>query len=208
MNKIRYHYSALSKQAWFYSGILYLMLLSIVMLLVKIYHIPNYGDQNLIVNLGACAIGMIVFFLLSMGHHMCYSEYDAEKVIFHNRVLRREKTFYYKDAKAVIFDKWGVKFYAEEADIAKKEKPLFYIPFFRDGKIEALDINRFFYVMQDRQKNMENPKDFQVFKTFKVLPGYGKKWKSLSFGYACLTILALLNCAEPLAVIIGLVANH
>ena len=53
MQKITYHYSALSKQTWFYSGILYLALLSAVYILVVAYRTDridaaglHYGGQG------------------------------------------------------------------------------------------------------------------------------------------------------------------
>ena len=157
---------------------------------------------------------MIFFFLLSLGHLVCYSEYDEEKIIYKNRLLRREKVFFFKDAKAVIFDKRGVKFYSDEQSLINKEKPSFYLPFFRDGKIESLQINAFFKAMKDREArlaaaengsgNIQPASRFKVYKTFKVLPGYGRKWKYVSFAYACLTLLVLLNCSQPLAIIMGL----
>ena len=42
MQKITYHYSALSKQTWFYSGILYLALLSAVYILVVAYRVEGF----------------------------------------------------------------------------------------------------------------------------------------------------------------------
>lgn len=215
MCKITYHYSALSKQAWFYAGILYLLLTSLVYILVAAYKVEGYYEQlNLPLILAANFIGMIFFFLLSLGHLVCYAEYDEEKIIYKNRLLRREKVFFFKDAKAVIFDKRGVKFYSDEQSLMNKEKPSFYLPFFRDGKIESLQINAFFKAMKDREARLAAAEDgsgniqpasrFKVYKTFKVLPGYGRKWKYVSFAYACLTLLVLLNCSQPLAIIMGL----
>lgn len=225
MRKITYHYSALSKQTWFYSGILYLILTSLVYILVAAYRVEGYYESlNLPLILTSNLIGMVFFWLLSLGHLICYSEYDDEKITYKNRLLRTERTFFFKDAEAVIFDKKGVKFYASCQALVNKEKPDFYIPFFRDGKIEALQINAFFKAMKDREKaaseaeegeingGLENgasgtvvgPLSFKVYKTFKVLPGYGRKWKYLAFAYACLTLLVLMNCAKPLAVVIGL----
>ncbi|HKM28361.1 MAG TPA: hypothetical protein VJY37_01620, partial [Anaerovoracaceae bacterium] len=72
MNKITYHYSALSKQTWFYAGVLYLMLSSIVSFLVEIYKVEGYYEtQNLPMVMVANAIGMLVFILLSFGHYVC-----------------------------------------------------------------------------------------------------------------------------------------
>ena len=58
--------------------------------------------------------------------------------------------------------------------------------------------------MQQREAETEAPAQFKVYKTFKVVPGYGRKWKYLSFAYACLTIWVFMNCMKPLSVILGL----
>ena len=186
MQKITYHYSALSKQTWFYSGILYLALLSAVYILVVAYRVEGfYEDLNLTMSLLANTAGMIFFYLLSLGHHVCYTEYDDEKITYKNRLLRKSRTFYYKDAEAVIFDRWGVKFYADEQALVNKEKPDFYVPFFRDGKVEPIQLNYFFKLMKDREEELtEKDEKFKVYKTFKIVPGYGRKWKYLSFAYA------------------------
>lgn len=210
MQKITYHYSALSKQTWFYSGMLYLALLSVVYILVAAYHVEGfYEDLNLTMNLLANTIGMAFFYLLSLGHHVCYTEYDSEEITYKNRLLRKSRTFYYKDAEAVIFDRWGIKFYADEQALVNKEKPDFYVPFFRDGKVEPIQLNYFFKLMKDREEELTTEgKKFKVYKTFKIVPGYGRKWKYLSFAYACLTLLVLMNCSKPLAIIIGLMSAY
>ncbi len=206
MQKITYRYSALSKQTWFYAGMLYLALLSVVYILVAAYHVEGYyEDMNLTLNLLANAAGMAFFYLLSLGHHVCYSEYDGEKITYHNRLLRKSRTFRYDDAQAVIFDRRGIKFYKDEQALINKEEPDFYVPFFRDGKVEAVQLNGFFKMIKDREERLaEEGRSFKVYKTFKIVPGYGRNWKYLSFAYACLTLLVLMNCARPLAVIIGL----
>lgn len=205
MRKLTYHYSALSKQTWFYSGILYLILTSIVYIMVEVYKVEGFYEQlNLPLTLIANLIGMVFFYLLSLGHKVCYSEYDSEKIVYKNRLLRKERTFYFKEAQAVIFDKSGVNFYRREEDLVNKKEPDFRIPLFRDGKIEALEMNTFFKFMKDREEALAESSSFKVYKSFKVLPGYGRKWKYVSFAYACLTLLVLMNCAKPLAVIMGL----
>lgn len=68
MCKITYHYSALSKQAWFYAGILYLLLTSLVYILVAAYKVEGYYEQlNLPLILAANFIGMIFSFSCPWG---------------------------------------------------------------------------------------------------------------------------------------------
>lgn len=206
MKRIQYRYTAVSKQVWFYSGILYLLLSSFVSILVQVYKVPGYYEtQNLLLSLTANIIGMAVFLLISFGHRVCYSEYDDEKVIYCNRLTRKRQTFYYRDATSVIFDNKGVKFYDNNEDLAAKKKPLFALPFFRDGKIEPISIDKFFKLMKQREEEIADSDKFKVYRTYKVLPGYSRNWKYVSFAYACLAFLLIINCATPLAVIIGLI---
>ncbi len=205
MQRLTYHYSALSKQTWFYAGMLYLALSSVVSIQLQLYKVPGYYEsQNLLLALTANALGIVFFLLLSLGHYTCYAEYDEEKIVYHNRLLRKQRTFFFRDASAVIFDNRGIKFYDDNEKLIHKEKPLFFISFFRDGKIEAIPLNQFYHKMQQREAETEAPAQFKVYKTFKVVPGYGRKWKYLSFAYACLTIWVFMNCMKPLSVILGL----
>ena len=147
------------------------------------------------------------FLLLSLGHHVCVSEYDAEQITYRNRLLKRSRSFRYEQAEVVIFDRRGVKFYADEEALLHKEKPDFYVPFFRDGKVDAVQLDLFFKLMKSREAKLAvKGACFKVYKTFKVVPGYGRRWKYLSFAYACLTLLVLMNCTRPLAVIMGILS--
>ena len=105
MQRLTYHYSALSKQTWFYAGMLYLALSSVVSIQLQLYKVPGYYEsQNLLLALTANALGIVFFLLLSLGHYTCYAEYDEEKIVYHNRLLRKQRTFFFRDASAVIFD--------------------------------------------------------------------------------------------------------
>lgn len=208
MKKITYRYTALSKQIWFYSGVLFLLLTSVVYILIEVYQVPGYYEsQSLPLSLFANAIGIAVFILISLGHKVCYSEYDNEKIIYHNRLTRKNRTFFYENASSVIFDSKGVKFYDNDEDLVAKKKALFTVPFFRDGKIEPLSIDGFYKFMKQREEDLADPEKFKVYRTYKILPGYSRNWKYVSFAYACLAFLIMANCATPLAVIIGLIQS-
>lgn len=208
MKKITYQPTSLAKQVWFYSGVLYLLLTSLMSILIEVYKVPGfYEEQNLLLALAANIIGMVFFIMLSLGHRVCYSEYDDEKVVYHNRLTKKEITFYYKDATSVIFDKKGAKFYDNQEDLVNKKKPLFMIPFFRDGKIEPIPIDRFYKFMLEREAEINDAEKFKVYRTYKILPGYNRNWKYLSFAYACLAFLVIINCSKPLAVVLGLMMS-
>lgn len=208
MNKITYHYSAISKQIWFYICAVYLLIWALVFTEIKIFHVEKYYDGlNLTTTLLFLFVGIAFFIILSFQHYLCYSEYDDEKIIYHNRLLHTSKTFYYKDCHSVIFDNHGIKFYESDDKLVNKKKPIFYIPFFRFGKIEAIQANNFFILLDERQKLINSHKEFALYKTFSVLPGYGRRWKYLAFFYACLCIVSLSSCASPLAIAIGLIKS-
>jgi len=208
MKKIGYKPTSAAKQFWFYCGIFYLVLMSVMYSLIVILKLEGfYENLNLPLILGSNIIGMAFFFLLSRGHLVCYTEYDDEKMIYHNRLLKKEITFYYKDATSVIFDKRGVKFYDNHEDLVNKEKPLFYIPFFRDGRILPIPMDEFFKSMKARETAIADESKFKVYRTYKILPGYSKDWKYLSFAYACLAFLVIINCAQPAAVILGILLS-
>lgn len=206
-NRITYRPTALPKQLWFYGGVLYLILSSIMYIMIKVYNVPEYAENlNLAVALIANILGIVFFILLSFGHKVCYTDFDEEKAVYHNRLTRKEITFYYKDATSIIFDKRGAKFYDNQEDLVAKKKPLFMIPFFRDGKVNVLPLDAFYKLMKAREEEIADPEKFSVYRTYKVVPGYRGSWKYLSFAYACLAVLIYLNCAKPLAVILGLSA--
>ena len=105
--------------------------------------------------------------------------------------------------RLAVFDTFGVKFYDDpNADYENKNvQPLFFLPFFRDGVVEALDINAFFKMMKERE-------DVRVIKKFKVLPGYTNKWKALAVAYGFAAVAAFMNTATPLTLFIVLLQNH
>lgn len=207
MNRITYQPTALSKQVWFYGGVLYLILSTIMYIMIEVYQVPEFAENvNLTVALIANVLGIVFFILLSQGHKVCYTDFDEEKAVYHNRLTRKEITFYYKDATSIIFDKKGAKFYNSHEDLVSKKKPLFMIPFFRDGKVNVLPLDEFYKLMKKREEEIADTEKFSVYRTYKVVPGYSRNWKYISFAYACLALLVILNCSKPLAAIIGLMA--
>lgn len=81
---------------------------------------------------------------------------------------------------------------------------LFFIPFFRDGKINVLEHKRFYDLLKEREAAIGDAERFVVYRSYKEVPGYSRKWKYVSFAYACLDVLLGLNCFTPIAVILGL----
>lgn len=208
MRKIQYQPTNVVKQLWFYICILYIVLRSMVSILVVAYKVGNYYTQiNLPFELLTFLVVAAFFLLLSLGHKVCYCEFDEDHVVRKNRIFRTSKSFDFADAKAVFFDKKGIKFYKNKGDITAKIPPLFTIPSYRDGKFQALDHKAFFDMMKEKEEEICDTDEFVVYRSYSVVPGYGQKAKMITFAYVCLSLLALINCATPLAVIIGLLQN-
>lgn len=88
-----------------------------------------------------------------------------------------------------------------DASAIKTKKPVFFLPFFRGGIIEAVDANDFYLFLRAKT-------GLSVSKTFKVLPGYSKRWMAVSILYAFLAIAVFINCNTPVYTIIILYQNH
>ena len=72
---------------------------------------------------------------------------------------------------------------------------------FRGGIVEAVSLNNFYKALLERD-------DMQVIKNFKVLPGYTKKWKIVSFIYAIFAVVLASSLATPIATIVTIFQNH
>ena len=205
MNKLTYTYTNVPKQLLFYICAFYLVLRSIMDIQIVLYQVEGYADQiNLPLELTVNALFFAFWLLLSNGHKLCYTEFNSEKAIYHNRLLRSKKEFLFENARAVFFDKRGIRFFARKEDASDKRKALFFIPFFRDGKINVLEHKRFYDLLKEREAAIGDAERFVVYRSYKEVPGYSRKWKYVSFAYACLDVLLGLNCFTPIAVILGL----
>ncbi len=205
MNKLTYTYTNVPKQLLFYICAFYLVLRSIMDIQIVLYQVEGYADQiNLPLELTVNALFFAFWLLLSNGHKLCYTEFNSEKAIYHNRLLRTKKEFLFENARAVFFDKRGIRFFARKEDASDKRKALFFIPFFRDGKINVLEHKHFYDLLKEREAAIGDAERFVVYRSYKEVPGYSRKWKYVSFAYACLDVLLGLNCFTPIAVILGL----
>ena len=200
MNTITYRYSSLPRQTVILSFGLYFLMRAIIMAQIVIYQLEEYEVNVPLTVLLYAAIFSVLVFLFRTPKY-CYSVYTKETVTYCNRLLRKETTFHLANAKLAVFDTMGVKFFAEQTADPKKDKPLFFIPFFRGGIVEAVPIDRFFRMLKERE-------DLLVIKTFRTLPGYTHKWKFLSVALAFVRAAVIMNCATPLTVIIVLFQAH
>lgn len=204
MKKIRYHYTNLPKQILFAICGLYLLLRFFIIMEIIIFKLDGYYENlNIPLTLTLYLVLFILLLILFRGHKICISTYDENTLTYYNTLLHHSKSVDLSTVKLAVFDTLGVKFYdRDNIDYkSKSEKPIFFLPFFRDGIIEAIDINEFFKMMKAKD-------GIHVVKTFQVLPGYSKKWTALSVAYGFLAVLAFMNLATPLTVVIVLLQNH
>lgn len=204
MKKIRYHYTNLPKQLLFIVCFIYIFLRFAVIMEIIIFKLDGYYENlNIPLTLLMYAALFLVLLVLFRGHKICISTYDEHTLTYYNTLLRRSKSLDLSTVKLAVFDTFGVKFYdRDDVDYkSKDEKPIFFLPFFRDGIIEAVDINEFFKAMRAKE-------GIKVIKTFQVLPGYTKKWQALSVAYGFVAVVAFMSLATPLTVVIVLLQNH
>ena len=201
MNKIQYHYTNLAKQAFILTLFIYTLLRFLIMMEVIIFKIDKfYEATNIPLTLLLYTLLFVILVTLFFGHKFCYSVYNENSLTYYNRLLRKSRTLDLTQVKTAVFDTMGVKFYTDEKKNVS-DKPDFFLPFFRDGIIQALQIDKFY-------KKMKADERVTVYKTFKVLPGYSNKWKFVAIAYGFLAVVTFMSCATPLTVVIVLFQSH
>lgn len=202
MKKIPYRYTNIAKQAFIITIMLQALMRLIIMAEIVIFKVEGYYENtNILLTVLMYAVIFAVLITLFRGHTFCYSLYSDSTLIYRNTLLRRERQLQLSEARLAVMDTFGIKFYAEPDADPKTAKPLFFLPFFRDGIIEAVPVNNFYISLKDRG-------DMVVIKKFRVLPGYTKKWRFVTIGYSLLAALCLASLSTPLTVIIVLFQNH
>jgi hypothetical protein len=171
---------------------LYFLLCATVIAEVVIFNVPGY-EVNVIGGLLLYGAIFALLVLLFIGYKFCYTLYDDDTVIYYNKLLKKERSIVLSTVNKIVLGKRGVNFYAN----GDFENSAMYIPFFRGGIIEAIEIDRFYRAMKERE-------GVTVVKEFTVLPGYGKGFTALKVAYVFLSAYMLLLCATPLAAVIVL----
>lgn len=192
MNIISYRYTNTFKQFFLIVCMLYFLLCATVIAEVVIFNVPGY-EVNIIGGLFLYTAIFALLLVIFLGYKFCYTLYDDETIIYYNKLLKRERSIDIASINKVVLGKKGVNIYAN-GDL---ENTALYIPFFRGGIIEAIEIDKFY-------RKMKETKGIEVIKEFKVLPGYGKGFTALKVGYVFITAYMLLLCATPLAAVIVL----
>jgi hypothetical protein len=202
MKRINYRYTNLPKQILIFAALAYVVMLAIIMAEIAIFKLEGfYENTNFLLTIPLYIIYFAVLFAILRQYRFFYGEYNDEVLIYHNKLLRKELQFNLSDAKLAVFDTFGIKFYADANINPNTDKPIFFFPFFRGGIVEAVSLNNFYKAMLERE-------DMQVIKNFRVLPGYTKKWKIVSFIYAIFAVVLGSSLATPIATIITIFQNH
>ncbi len=202
MKQITYQYTNVPKQVFILLLQLNFLLRLIVIAQIYIYKLPDYHEKiNYPVTIAIYLSLIIILNRIFVGYKYFGSIYNEEELTYRNALLHKEYTLKFKDAKQVWFGQRGVHFYREKDGHEKNQKPLFFLPFFRGGKIDAVSINSFFVQM----KNNEN---IRVVKDFKVLPGYSNSFKIITAIYIFLCIVAFANTTTPIKAAAILFMNH
>lgn len=202
MKRINYRYTNLPKQILIFAALAYVVMLAIIMAEIAIFKLEGfYENTNFLLTIPLYIIYFAVLFAILRQYRFFYGEYNDEVLIYHNKLLRKELQFNLSDAKLAVFDTFGIKFYADANINPNTDKPIFFFPFFRGGIVEAVSLNNFYKAMLERE-------DMQVIKNFRVLPGYTKKWKIVSFIYAIFAVVLGSSLATPIATIVTIFQNH
>lgn len=202
MKRINYRYTNLPKQILIFAALAYVVMLAIIMAEIAIFKLEGfYENTNFLLTIPLYIIYFAVLFAILRQYRFFYGEYNDEVLIYHNKLLRKELQFNLSDANLAVFDTFGIKFYADANINPNTDKPIFFFPFFRGGIVEAVSLNNFYKAMLERE-------DMQVIKNFRVLPGYTKKWKIVSFIYAIFAVVLGSSLATPIATIVTIFQNH
>lgn len=183
MNRIIYRPTSTLRQV-------FLILSSILILLrysinweVKIHKLKYHDVINMpLTTLLYAALFILLIFLIVLNLKFVVS-YDENTISYENKILRRKTSINFSDAKYVLMNKKGIYFYKTEAS---SDGELLKIPFYRFGKLDALQANALF-------KKLIANQSIKVKKEFKVLPGYESYWKIADLVYGLLSLLVVFQ---------------
>lgn len=183
MNRIIYRPTSTLRQV-------FLILSSILILLrysinweVKIHKLKYHDVINMpLTTLLYAALFILLIFLIVMNLKFVVS-YDENTISYENKILRRKTSINFSDAKYILMNKKGIYFYKTEAS---SDGELLKIPFYRFGKLDALQANGLF-------KKLIANQSIKVKKEFKVLPGYESYWKIADLVYGLLSLLVFFQ---------------
>lgn len=196
MEKIKYYYSAMSKQVFILVLCLLIVTRFILFVQVMTYNINGYaGKINIQATLLLYLVYLFVCVFFFIAYKFFFTIFDENNATYYNKLLRKEISVNLNRVEKAHLTKKGIYLYEEE-----KDKPAFYLPFFRFGIISPVGVDNFYKIL--KQKNIKIEKDFTT------LPGYGKRWKWVSVLYTCLALLVLGSGTQTLALVVAIFKSH
>lgn len=177
MNRIIYRPTSTFRQV-------FLILLSILVILryainleVKIHKLKYHDVLNLpLTTILYVALFILLVFLICLNLKFII-HFDDNSVSYENRLLRRKTSIQFSEVRYVLMNKKGIQFYKNEDG---SDNELMRIPFYRFGKLDAIQANALF-------KKLIANQNIRVKKEFKILPGYENYWKIADLLYGLLS---------------------
>ena len=183
MNRIIYRPTSTFRQV-------FLILLSILVILryainleVKIHKLKYHDVLNLpLTTIFYAALFILLVFLICLNLKFII-HFDDNSVSYENRLLRRKTSIQFSEVRYVLMNKKGIQFYKNEDG---SDNELMRIPFYRFGKLDAIQANALF-------KKLIANQNIRVKKEFKILPGYENYWKIADLLYGLLSLVVFFQ---------------
>lgn len=183
MNRIIYRPTSTLRQVFLILSSILVLLRFSINLEVKIHKLKYHDVINMpLTTLLYAALFIVLVYLIVLNLKFVVS-YDENTVSYENKILRRKTSINFSDAKYVLMNKKGIYFYKSETS---SDGELLKIPFYRFGKLDALQANGLF-------KKLIANQSIKVKKEFKVLPGYESYWKIADLVYGLLSLLVFFQ---------------
>lgn len=183
MNRIIYRPTSTLRQVFLILSSILVLLRFSINLEVKIHKLKYHDVINMpLTTLLYATLFILLIFLIVLNLKFVVS-YDENTISYENKILRRKTSINFSDAKYVLMNKKGIYFYKSETS---SDGELLKIPFYRFGKLDALQANALFRKLIANQS-------IKVKKEFKILPGYESYWKIADLVYGLLSLLVFFQ---------------
>ena len=183
MNRIIYRPTSTLRQVFLILSSILVLLRFSINLEVKINKLKYHDIINMpLTTLLYAALFIVLVYLIVINLKFVVS-YDENTVSYENKILRRKTSINFSDAKYVLMNRKGIYFYKSETS---SDGELLKIPFYRFGKLDALQANALF-------KKLIANQNIKVKKEFKILPGYESYWKIADLVYGLLSLLVFFQ---------------
>ena len=183
MNRIIFRPTSTLRQVFLILSSILVLLRFSINLEVKIHKLKYHDVINMPLTTLLYAALFILFVFLIVINLKFVVSYDENTVSYENKILRRKTSINFSDAKYVLMNKKGIYFYKSETS---SDGELLKIPFYRFGKLDALQANALF-------KKLIANQNIKVKKEFKILPGYESYWKIADLVYGLLSLLVFFQ---------------